>query len=578
MANYTVEDAREALERHVRTTRWLRRGLAKKLDITSFETSGAFHVVFQSFTERRTKSAAFEAYWNQSIDGPENGPEPDVWDLSVPVPGWFINQSIALEVPHTATVRTCHVCGGGGEVRCDGCNGLGRNTCLRCGGDGRVTAQRMVTSRDSQGNTTTRWESYTTTCATCGGDGRVTCGTCGGTGWVTCSTCTGARRLKHFRRMDVTWTTHTSEHIIEKSDLPDELVSDARGTVLLQEEENIIRPQAEGGGGPFRGAMRVNPDVHRAANQLIERHRFPDEKLHRQRLTVRGVPVHEASYAWGKETRRFWVVGLDEQVHAPRYPLSVIRLSLAAGVPCAVLVGVMCLLMVDGSADRHRRESPKPSPTPPAVTTFAAPHPAPPPAPAPAPLLSASAAPPKARPGQTVVELRTDPPGVTVLVGKVRKGTTPLFLPIPSQNAGPCKGGYCAGGSCTGGRCVGGVCMDRCVGATCSGATCTGATCEGATCPKGYRCSGSECKGRQCLDASCEQDRCVGQDCSDEVCFGGRCAGDPCRGGTCSGGSCSGGICEPATTLTLRREGYPDIDIVVGPSDGPVIEKRLPWR
>lgn len=574
MDSYTIDQARDALERHVRTTRWLRRNLAKKLSISAFATSGAFHVVFQSFTEKRAKGPAHEPYWNQPIDGPESGPEPESWDIYVQVPGQFINHVIALEVPHTAVVKTCFQCRGRGEVTCSGCGGSGRNTCSRCGGDGRVQESRMVTERDSQGNSTTRWESYTTTCSTCGGSGRVTCSTCGGRGEVTCPTCSGARRLKHFKRMTVTWTTHVADQVIEKTELPDDLVSGAQGTVVHQEEEDVIRQQAEGGGGPFRGVLRVNQDVHRTANELIARHRFPsEEKLHRQRLIVRGVPVHEAVYTWGKTTRKFWVYGLDEQVHAPDYPLSVIRISLAAAGVAAVVGGVAYALCA--VSESSPRPAYLPPPLPSAVVTAAETPPVIAAPPAPQPLASASGAPPRPRAGQAIIELRTAPAGVEVLIGNKPRGKTPLFLAIPSKSAGPCKGGRCAGGTCTGGKCWGGMCADKCIGAECRGARCDGTSCEGSTCPKGYRCSGDECGGRMCTGGSCDHDRCIHQQCYGSTCVGGVCAGDPCQGGSCTGGTCSGGTCEPVTTLVLRREGAVDKSVQVGPSDGPVVEERL---
>ncbi len=546
-------------------------------------TLGAFHITFESFTEKRFKSAATEPYWSGPIDGPECGPEPREWDVHIPIPAMFVNRSAVVEVPHTSVVRTCYTCDGSGQVTCHNCGGSRRVRCSSCGGDGRVRRTRTVTETDSQGRTTTRTETYTESCGRCGGDGRVTCSTCGGTGVVTCSTCNGARRLRQFKNLNIVWTNHVSEEVIEKSDLPDELVSGAQGTVLLKEEEDRVSEMPEGAGGPFRGTTRVNTEVHRAANRLLRSHRFPQsETLHRQRLVVRGVPVHEAHYAWGKETRRFWVFGLEEQVYAPSYPLSILRI---AGVTAAGLAAVGLVVAMIITVGSQPDSASKPIPTyRPSLATLAEPPSPPPraeplPPPPPPPLLSASAAPPKPAPGKAVVELRTEPAGVEVLLGKRKLGRTPLHVSIAARPAGSCKGGTCSGGRCSGSQCWGGICADTCIGARCRSGTCDGATCEGASCPKGYRCIGVRCTGRTCSGGTCDRLGCENQQCYGEapgrVCMGGTCRHSPCLGESCVGGICTGGNCEPVTELTFTREGHEDRKLEIGPSDASVHELRL---
>jgi hypothetical protein len=50
MEPVTLDQARDALEQHVRTTFWLRRDLARVLAVQSFEGRGAHHLVLESFT------------------------------------------------------------------------------------------------------------------------------------------------------------------------------------------------------------------------------------------------------------------------------------------------------------------------------------------------------------------------------------------------------------------------------------------------------------------------------------------------------------------------------------------------
>jgi len=454
-AELTVEEARARLEAHVRTTRWGRRDLAAKLEIASFERSGAFDVVFQSFIERRGTEQTHEGYFGGAVDGPENGPAPAPWDIPMQMPKLFtVDLHQAVRVPHTDRIAPCHGCGATGRVTCSSCGGDGRVSCSSCGGSGSVTQWRTVTETDSQGNTSTRSESYSSTCSYCSGSGQVRCSTCGGDGRITCPTCSGACRLRHFVRMHVRWLTQSNSQPIEKTDLPDELVGLAGGDVILHEEEERIEQGAAGeGAGPYRGpAVRVNAEVAAAANKLIQMHRFEaGVKLHRQRLVVRAVPGYEARYRWGKETRAFWVYGTDQQVHAPKFPLSPWRVG-------GAVVGGLSVPGAIVAASLNAHSSPPPSipPPPPSVVTAAPVYTPPPvaPAPPPAPTFQAAAGPPpKAPPGKTVVELRTDPPGIAAFLGTKKLGETPLFVTIASKAAGVCKAGKCAVGRCAGAGC-----------------------------------------------------------------------------------------------------------------------------
>lgn len=339
----TLEAAREALEAHVRLTRWLRRDLAKKLAIESFQRSGSFHVRFRSFTEDRVFEPTFEPYRGGPTDGPQNGQPPQPWDMEVRVPGTFVDQDAFRRVPHTDVVRTCHTCQGSAEIKCPRCDGLRNVTCSRCTGTGRVTETRQVTRTNAQGQTEHYTETYQTSCTSCGGDGRVTCPECQGHGRITCPTCQGARQLKHWLQLHVTWKTTVSDRILEKTGLPDHLVGGAQGQIIHAEEDEQLGPisPASAAGGPYRGAAtRVSPEVNDACNQLLASHRFSrDTKLWRQSIHVKAVPVYEARYRWGKETRTFWVFGDDQQVYAPKYPLSLQRVGMAVGIPIAVVLG-----------------------------------------------------------------------------------------------------------------------------------------------------------------------------------------------------------------------------------------------
>jgi len=578
------------LELHVRKTTWGRRGLAARLPVFAFERTGAFDVVFASFTESRRVELTEEPYAGGGVDGPENGAAPAPWDIPAQMPPRFTREHrVAIRVPHTEVVRTCHRCGGNGKLTCAECGGSGKVRCSSCGGDGRVSRSRTVTETNSQGQTTSRTEHYTESCWSCGTTGRVGCSRCGADGKITCGTCEGMGRLRHFALLHVRWSTRTSSEQIERTDLPDNLVALAGGDEIHREEEARIEPGrgGESGGGPYRGvAVRVNADVEAAANRLIDLHRIPEgDKLHGQRLVVRAVPVYEARYHWGHEVRRFWVYGKDRRVHAPQYPISRLRVAGAALGSVAVPATLAVSLALGKRPDPPVYDEP-PSTLAAPVSPTSIPMPVrPPPPPPPPPLAHAKGSRPAAPAGKAVIELRTDPPGLEVLVKGRKVGVSPLFLTVDAKSGGPCSGGTCTGGTCSGGTCVGGSCSGgscasgdvmcsggSCAGGMCAGGTCSGQRCEGATCPAGYRCTGAECSGGSCAGAMCSGGMCAGAVCAGGSCVGGSCVGGSCSG-ACTGGSCTGGGCEPVTEVKLRGAAG-ERRIEVGPSDGALIEVR----
>lgn len=338
----TLDEALDALERHVSDTLFLRRGIARSLTITGHRTPGAHHVTFESFTEARDTAPAHVPHRGQSLDGPESGAPPGAWEVAATPMALFATEVRHLVLPHTETVKTCHACRGDGRVSCGGCGGSGSVSCSRCGGSGSITQNRTVTTTDANGQTQTTSESYSEWCAS-----TQTCSGCGGGGDVTCSTCTGTGKLVHYTRLTVRWETHVAEAVLEHTDLPDELVTHAPGVTALREERYRVDPSpgVGVGGGAFRGgAVRVDAAVDRAANALITSHAFGDpEKLLQQRLTVRAVPVFEATYAWGRTARRFWVYGTDRRVHAPAFPKSRGRIAGALMLVLGLLGGIVAL-------------------------------------------------------------------------------------------------------------------------------------------------------------------------------------------------------------------------------------------
>jgi hypothetical protein len=333
-----AERARDLLVAHVGTTRWGWRGLARRLEIEAIERSGAFDVVLQSFTEKR------DTFWEQRpydegepIDGPDRGPAPGEWEIALEAPGVFINEHRVMPVPHTQTVKSCEACLGKSDVLCSRCSGNGEHGCGSCSGTGRLVTLDAQDGTRSPGP-----------CQLCGGVGRVGCVVCVGSGRVRCETCFGRRQVVHYQELRVHWATRTNSEQVEKMKLPGSLVGIAEGVVVLREEDARLEPGRGGphGGGPYRGSGgRVSPEVDAAVNRLLSSHRLaPEQRLLRQRLVVRGVPVHEVRYRYRGEQRSFWIYGSDLRVHAPRFPASPLRVTGALGA-AAALAAVLALVL-----------------------------------------------------------------------------------------------------------------------------------------------------------------------------------------------------------------------------------------
>lgn len=71
------------------------------------------------------------------VDGPSEGIPPAPWQVVTLPASNFQNTSSEIEVPHTASVKMCHACGGVGRKRCFTCSGNGWEYCNSCQGDGQ---------------------------------------------------------------------------------------------------------------------------------------------------------------------------------------------------------------------------------------------------------------------------------------------------------------------------------------------------------------------------------------------------------------------------------------------------------
>ena len=75
--------------------------------------------------EKRLISWNFVPYAGGEVDAPESGPAPRPWDIQVPVTQNFESEVKYVKVPHTESVKSCHICKGTGLCMCATCSGHG---------------------------------------------------------------------------------------------------------------------------------------------------------------------------------------------------------------------------------------------------------------------------------------------------------------------------------------------------------------------------------------------------------------------------------------------------------------------
>jgi len=219
-----------------------------------------------------------------------NGRAPGPWEMEVQQPPPFAPTTLYQEVPHTASVQLCNYCHGTGHNRCINCLGMGHVTCNGCGGYG------------GRGET----------CRSCQGSGRQRCYTCHGCGRVTCHICKGIGKLKVYLRLKVEWEVKLGQHVLERTDLPNELITQASGTTIFAQEFPRVFPLTS----------FFEPEINQASENLINTHAGFSQTgiLHCQRHDLRSVPVNEVHCLWKDKSYRFWVYGTEHKVHCPDYP------------------------------------------------------------------------------------------------------------------------------------------------------------------------------------------------------------------------------------------------------------------
>ena len=300
-ARVTEEQAREALMSYLSNHCCYGKGAAKNMVVKRLEYTPAYHYELQTFSEKRETAWTYSPVRQNYFDGGGIGSPPLPWEIEELPSQAFKDEVRLVAIPNTSSVKTCHRCRGTGGVTCRDCNGKGWSRCINCHGDGWIS--------DSGG--------FKERCFYCQhskhGHGQQDCGKCNTKGKVNCATCEGQGQIKCYIQLSITWKVHTAEHIVERLNLPHDLIRDVSGQVAFEEESPQIKPLH----------AQSNEDISTASNNIVSNHLNSysnDQKIVRQRHQIRIVPVTHVFYEWKGREHSFYVYGYENKVFMKKYP------------------------------------------------------------------------------------------------------------------------------------------------------------------------------------------------------------------------------------------------------------------
>ncbi|XP_043211980.1 protein SSUH2 homolog [Amphibalanus amphitrite] len=236
--------------------------------------------------------------WRGETVPPPSGPPPGPWDVLITLEPsqWFQNLNSVAEVPNTQTVRVCHNCRGLRETRCTGCHGHGYTRCNCCHPHGISTPSSRLNND----------------CSFCHGRGSRRCLTCDAAGMIPCPTCEAVGHIRCFVELTVKWQNHKDIKVVERTDLPDNLIRSVSGQEVFRAEEQRVHPIV---GFPDRL-------VSESSWELVHKHgqQWPQERIFRQRHSVQSVPVFCVTYHYDGKQNDFFIYGNSQKIHFPDYP------------------------------------------------------------------------------------------------------------------------------------------------------------------------------------------------------------------------------------------------------------------
>ena len=164
-----------------------------------------------------------------------------------------------------------------------------------------------------------------------------------------CPGCHGTGTQQRYLELTVSWTNWVATETVVRGEPPKELLDVEEKAVLYEEEQRQLYARPPGPPTHAHGGTRVNEAVHEAINAALnDADTLPGGKrIRRQRVSVRGVPIHHGRYVWKGRQGDFWIQGRGKRILAPDYPSSTRRMMAvlgAIGAALGLLVGAAAVL------------------------------------------------------------------------------------------------------------------------------------------------------------------------------------------------------------------------------------------
>lgn len=237
-------------------------------------------------------------------------PEPDRWQVAVPVPAdpYASVQPTEIVVPHSERSLICPTCAGQGQIRCPNCEGIGT----------------LEIKRTTKSGGRTQVDVQAVDCPDCQGEAHTVCDDCDGAG----------RLLEHsifeFSRRGRLWqNTDDIEGLPQKT--------------LEQRSEIIFQGEID----PSDPAWQSVPPLQELLAEATADVDDDDTRIVVCELTIRGVPVTEVDYIYNDKPHTLAIVGFDEEVQGDMTLFDTERIVLIAlAVLVLILIGVVTFLLL----------------------------------------------------------------------------------------------------------------------------------------------------------------------------------------------------------------------------------------
>ncbi|XP_040263129.1 protein SSUH2 homolog isoform X1 [Bufo bufo] len=266
---------------------------AEEMAINQLRPYNTYRFRLETFTESRLCEWVTKPLSVGALDSPDKGNAPQPWEIQVPPPTLFHDESKKMPIPFTTSKKSCQECNGKGKIICQKCNGNSRVKCDDCNGSGNRAGEE---------------------CPECSGTGSVGCKTCNQTNVQTCPGCNGKGQVMTFIELTVTWKNNVYEFIPDHhSEFPTDLFKKVTGEKMYTDEQFLVPP-----------IMNFpEPSINQASQTAVQQHYseyMSTARILKQRQSIEWLPLTKVEYSWKGKNCSYFVYGRENKVQTKDYP------------------------------------------------------------------------------------------------------------------------------------------------------------------------------------------------------------------------------------------------------------------